>query len=189
MSRKRKQINYSPDELFAILESQVIINTDPAIRLSTKFAGSSLLLKMLVKDYLSSGDIKDFCILELDSDGIPAETWVLADYLLRGITVEQRPYMESLDDIMFIFEKYGINIDILIRADKRIIFDFAVVKYLLQGAIFKRVHSENHMYYTYILTMLGVAMKTALPFQIQTLRANLAKSNWIFVRDLLVLDV
>ncbi len=188
MSRKRKQIDESPDELFAILENQVIINTDPAIRLSTKFAGSSLLLKMLVKDYLS-GRTRDFCILELDSDGIPAETWVLADYLLRGIIVEQRPYLESIDDILFIFEKYGINIDTLITVDKRIIFDFAIVKYLLQGAVFKRVHNENHMYYTYILTMLGVAMKTALPAQVQTLRANLAKSNWVFVRDLLVLDV
>lgn len=189
MSRKRKQIAESPDELFTILENQVIINTDPAIRLSTKFAGSSLLLKMLVKDYLSSGHARDFCILELDSDGIPAETWVLADYLLRGVFVEQRPYLESIDDIMSIFEKYGINIDTVIPVDKRIIFDFTIVKYLLQGAVFRRIHNENHMYYTYILTMLGVAMKTALPSQIQTLKTNLAKSSWVFVRDLLVLDV
>lgn len=133
------------NDMASLIHRQVIILTNPTIRINTKFVIKSIVATKLSNQYLLQKDIKPHCILELDPEGIPIEVWEVIDHILNeGDLPDKIVSTTTLDDVLYVLCKYYIFIDLT---------EESFTKFLYISEFPKLTSTSNPIYFNFVMNI------------------------------------
>lgn len=104
----KRSLENSDNVLKTKILHQIIVETDPLVRLRTELIMSSDPLMAIAESFKDSPDRNkyEYCTLILDSEGIPASTWMMLNPLSDNDLHVFGEYL--LDDLLYLMHKYDM---------------------------------------------------------------------------------
>lgn len=94
------------------------VNTEPPMYLNTCLILHSSVLSSLThlnmkEPIIDANDYGDKCIISIDNDNIPRDTWLLLGFIIENTVIDLHTKLinnNTLDDLLYICFKYDINV-------------------------------------------------------------------------------
>lgn len=153
---------------------QVIVETEPITRIRTEILDMSTVLYSFAEAYINTSSKYDYCVLVLNSEGIPHRTWEwLNQYVINEKFKTDNDDEYMLDDVLYILNKYNI-IATEKRGDRLGRF---IKNQLLKNNIFKRMIciDSNRSYYHSVMLWINYILYKTEHDDKKTLLENLPK--------------
>lgn len=136
------------NDMSSLIHRQVIILTNPTVRITNRFVTKSIVATKLSEQYVARANIQPHCILELDPEGIPIEVWEVIDYLLNENDLPDKiDGSTTLDDVLYVLCKYYIFIDLTAPITQ------SFTKFLYISGFPKLTSTSSPTYFNFIMNI------------------------------------